>query len=262
MVVHQVDAFCAEGFLGNPAGVCVLEQPIPDESMQGIAAKMNLAETAFIAPLKNGEFHLRWFTPQVEVKLCGHATLASAHLLWERGLLDSSKAARFQTLSGLLTAEKDGERIILNFPAKPAAPSDPPDGLLEALGTRALSVGRSEFDYLVEVESAKTLRTLTPDFARLRKLPVRGIIVTARSDDARFDFMSRFFAPAVGVDEDPVTGSAHCTLAPYWSAKLGKTDFVACQVSARGGVLKLELNGDRVYLGGEAKTTGNFTFEI
>jgi predicted PhzF superfamily epimerase YddE/YHI9 len=175
--------------------------------------------------------------------------------------LDSGTAARFQTLSGMLTAEKNAEQITLDFPAKPATPSKPPDGLLEALGTRAIHVGRSEFDYLVEVESAKTLRNLTPDFANLRKLPVRGIIVTARSDDTRFDFMSRFFAPAVGVDEDPATGSAHCTLAPYWAEKIGKTNFVACQVSARGGVLRVDLHGDRVHLSGSAKTMAEFEFD-
>lgn len=261
MLVHQVDAFCGEGFLGNPAGVCVVETAVPDSWMQAVAEKMNLSETAFIRVLKDGKFHLRWFTPEAEVKLCGHATLASAHLLWERGLLDARRAARFQTLSGMLMAQKEAELITLDFPAKPAAVSEAPSGLLQALGTRAACVGRSEFDYLVEVESANVLRNLTPDFVLLRKLPVRGVIVTARSDDHRFDFVSRFFAPAVGVDEDPATGSAHCTLAPYWAAKLGKTDFIACQLSARGGVLRLRLDGERVHLGGNARTMAEFEFE-
>ncbi|HKQ40817.1 MAG TPA: PhzF family phenazine biosynthesis protein [Verrucomicrobiae bacterium] len=261
MLVYQVDAFRDDGFLGNPAGVCVLDRAAPDAWMQAVAEKMNLAETAFIRPLNHNEFHLRWFTPKAEVKLCGHATLASAHLLWERGLLDVKSAVRFQTLSGTLMAEKEAELITLDFPAKPAAPSDAPEGLLGALGTSAVYVGRSEFDYLVEVGSAKVLRTLKPDFALLRKLPVRGVIITAPSDDVRFDFMSRFFAPAVGVDEDPVTGSAHCTLAPYWAAKLQKTDFVACQVSARGGVLRLRLDTDRVHLSGHARTMAEFHFE-
>jgi len=261
MRVYQVDAFRGEGFLGNPAGVCVLERPGPDAWMQEVAEKMNLAETAFVLPLQNGEFHLRWFAPKAEVKLCGHATLASAHLLWEHRLLDAGKAARFQTLSGTLVAQKDADLITLDFPAKPAEPAPAPNGLLEALGSKALHVGRSEFDYLVEIESAKTLRALKPDFDSLRKLPVRGVIVTAASDDARFDFVSRFFAPAVGVDEDPVTGSAHCTLVPYWGPKLKKSEFLACQLSARGGILRLRRDGDRVHLGGHAATMAEFNFE-
>ncbi len=260
MVVYQVDAFRAEGFLGNPAGVCVLRDALADEWMQGVAEKMNLSETAFIQPLPDGDFHLRWFAPKAEVKLCGHATLASSHLLWERGLLARSNAARFQTLSGLLVAHRQDDLITLDFPATAPTLTQPPVGLFEALGAKGIYVGRSEYDYLVEIDSAKTLRALKPDFITLGKLPVRGVIVTANSDDSRFDFMSRFFAPAVGVDEDPVTGSAHCTLTPYWAAKLGKTELVACQVSARGGVLKLGLHGDRVHLGGSAKTIAEFEF--
>jgi PhzF family phenazine biosynthesis protein len=261
-IVYQVDAFRAEPFLGNPAGVCVLATAPSEDWMQRVAREMNLAETAFLTRRTDGDFHLRWFTPKTEVKLCGHATLASAHLLWERGLLEAAKPARFHTLSGLLSAERNGELITLDFPAKPAQAAEAVSGLLEALGTSAVYVGLSEFDYLVEIESAKALRSLKPDFERLRQFPVRGVIVTARSDDVRFDFMSRFFAPAVGVDEDPVTGSAHSTLAPYWAAKLGKTHFVACQVSARGGVLTLALQGDHVHLAGQAKTVRDFEFEI
>jgi PhzF family phenazine biosynthesis protein len=230
--------------------------------MQNVAAKMNLSETAFLRPQPNGEYRLRWFTPKAEVKLCGHATLASAHLLWERGFSEMGRSVRFETISGSLFAHRENELITLDFPAKPSVKAETPPGLLEALGTTAIHVERSEFDYLVEVESAKTLRSLKPDFDRLAKLPVRGVIVTALSDDKRFEFMSRFFAPAVGVDEDPVTGSAHCTLTPYWAGKLGKTKLVACQVSERGGVLRLELNGDRVQLGGKAKTVGDFRFEL
>jgi len=229
--------------------------------MQSVAEKMNLSETAFVRRLQTGEFHLRWFTPKAEVKLCGHATLASAHLLWERGLLDPGSVGRFQTLSGTLVAQKSGDAITLDFPAKPASSAPAPDGLLEALAADAIYVGRSEFDYLVEIESAKALRTLNPAFAMLQNVPVRGVIVTARSDTPQFDFLSRFFAPAVGVNEDPVTGSAHCTLVPYWAAKLGKTNFLACQVSARGGVLKLALAGDRVHLGGSARTVAEFHFD-
>lgn len=260
-VVHRVDAFCAETFLGNPAGVCVLSAVPSEEWMQGVAREMGLSETAFLVGMKGGEFHLRWFTPKSEVKLCGHATLASAHVLWEQGILAAESAARFQTLSGLLVACREGEDIALDFPAKRATAAAAVPGLLEALGVAAVFVGRSEFDYLVQLESAKALRELRPDFARLAQLPVRGVIVTAQSDDARFDFLSRFFAPAVGVDEDPVTGSAHCTLTPFWAAKLGKTKFVACQVSPRGGVLRLELKGDRVLLSGKAVTAGQTKFD-
>lgn len=262
MIVYEVDAFRAGTFLGNPAGVCVLESAKADEWMQALAAEMKLSETAFILPLADGDFQLRWFTPKAEVKLCGHATLASAHLLWESRRLEANKPARFQTLSGLLAAQRNGELITLDFPAKPATPAEPVPGLLEALDVEAVSVGRSQFDYLVEIESAKALRALRPDFARLAQLPVRGTIVTCRSDDARFDFLSRFFAPAFGVDEDPVTGSAHCTLVPFWASKLGKTEFVACQVSPRGGVLRLELKGERVHLAGEAVTTGKREFDL
>ena len=262
--IYQVDAFCADGFLGNPAGVCVLNTPWPEQQwMRDVAAKMNLSETAFLRPgPPKGEYSLRWLTPKAEVKLCGHATLASAHVLWERAFLEKGTSVRFETQSGSLLAHKENELIILDFPAKPSVKAEPVPGLLHALGVSAVYVERSEFDYLVEVESAKTLRNLKPDFQRLGKLPVRGVIVTAPSDDKRFDFMSRFFAPAVGVDEDPVTGSAHCTLTPYWAAKLGKTRFVACQVSERGGVLNLELKGDRVQLGGRAQTVGDFRFEL
>jgi len=262
ITVFQVDAFLADGFLGNPAGVCMLDTQAADEWMQEVAAKMNLSETAFLRPQPNGEYNLRWFTPKAEVKLCGHATLASAHLLWERGFSEMGKAVRFFTPSGSLLSRRENELITLDFPAKPSVKAAVPPGLLEALGATAIHLERSEFDYLVEVDSAKTLRNLKPDFDRLRELPVRGVIVTAPSDDQHFDFISRFFAPAVGVDEDPVTGSAHCTLTPYWAARLGKTKFVACQVSQRGGVLNLELRGARVQLGGRAKTIRDFRFEL
>ncbi len=259
-IVYQVDAFRTEPFLGNPAGVCLLSSAPSDEWMQGIAREMNLSETAFVTALPDGEFSLRWFTPNSEVKLCGHATLASSHVLWERGLLNATSPARFQTLSGLLIAQKNGPEITLDFPAKPAVEAEPAPGLLNALGAEATFVGRSDSDYLVQIESPETLRHLRPNFAALLEVPVRGTIVTCKSDDAQFDFLSRFFAPVVGIDEDPVTGSAHCTLVPFWSAKLGRTKFVACQVSPRGGVLSLELKGDRVSLSGKAVTTGQREF--
>jgi PhzF family phenazine biosynthesis protein len=260
LIVHQVDAFREDPFLGNPAGVCLPAAPESDERMQAIAREMNLSETAFVTELPGGEFNLRWFTPKAEVKLCGHATLATAHVLWQQKILKPGTPARFQTLSGLLTAQQNGDEITLDFPAKPAAPAEAPPGLLDAFGFEAVFVSRSAFDYLVQVEPAATLRNLQPDFVRLAQLPVRGIIVTSPSDDSRFDFLSRFFAPAVGVDEDPVTGSAHCTLAPYWASKLGKTHFLACQVSPRGGVLRLELKGDRVLMSGKAVVTGQRQF--
>lgn len=215
---------------------------------------MNLSETAFLTP-QNGGYNLRWLTPAVEVDLCGHATVASAHVLWQDGHLPEGQQARFHTRSGLLTADRRGEWIELDFPAKLAAAAEAPPELLPALGvTAARFVGRNVFDYLVEVDSEETVRGLSPDHSLLRKIPVRGVIVTARSSGAEFDFVSRFFAPGSGIDEDPVTGSAHTALGPYWSAKLGKTEFTAYQASARGGVVRVRLQGERVILGGQAVT--------
>jgi len=221
--------------------------------MRDVAMEMNLSETAFLVPEADG-YRLRWFTPAVEIDLCGHATVASAHVLWEDGHLPAGKQARFLTRSGLLLADRRGEWIELDFPAKPAALADPPAGLIAALGVPAKAIARSQFDYLVELESEDQVRTASPDFTALRKLGVRGIIVTASATTAGFDFVSRFFAPGSGIDEDPVTGSAHCTLGPYWAEKLGKTEFIAYQASARGGVVKVGVNGDRVLLGGQAVT--------
>jgi PhzF family phenazine biosynthesis protein len=251
--VVQVDAFTAAPFSGNPAAVCVLPRPVDASWMQHVAREMNLSETAFL--LRHGEcWQLRWFTPAVEVDLCGHATLASAHVLWEEGHLAPTAPACFDTKSGRLTAVRRGERIEMDFPAQPDVPTAPPDSLLEALGAQARYVGKSRTDFIVEVATEAHVRALTPDFTRLRRLPVRGVIVTSRADAPAYDFVSRFFAPAAGVDEDPVTGSAHCCLAPYWGAKLGKTEMVGHQVSARGGVVTVRLLGDRVMLGGQAVT--------
>jgi PhzF family phenazine biosynthesis protein len=250
----QVDAFTNKPFSGNPAAVCVLPQPVPDEWMRNVAREMNLSETAFLTP-QDGGFQLRWFTPAVEVDLCGHATVASAHVLWEDGHLPANRQARFHTRSGLLLADRRGDWIDLDFPAKVVAPAPAPAELLPALGVaRAVFVGKNVFDYLVEVDSEETLKALSPDHSTLRKVPVRGVIVTARSDSGEFDFVSRFFAPGAGVDEDPVTGSAHCALGPYWSERLGKSEFTAFQASARGGVVRVKLAGDRVLLGGQAVT--------
>jgi PhzF family phenazine biosynthesis protein len=215
---------------------------------------MNLSDTAFLVR-RDGEFDLRWLTPTVEVDLCGHATIASAHVLWEDGHLPADAQARFHTRSGLLTADRRGEWIELDFPVKEAVAAEPPSSLLPALGVTApVAVTKNVFDYLVEVECETELRALRPDHASLRRIPVRGVIVTARSASPAFDFVSRFFAPGSGIDEDPVTGSAHTALGPYWGGKLGKTEMTAYQASARGGVVRLRLDGDRIVLGGQAVT--------
>lgn len=219
--------------------------------MADVAREMNLSETAFLFPQNSG-FSLRWFTPAVEVALCGHATLASAHVLWQDGHLPNGETARFHTRSGVLTAvQKDGW-IEMDFPATACEPAEAPPKLAEALGLEPVYIGKNKFDYLVEADSEATLRALQPDHSTLRKLPVRGIIVTARGSD--YDFVSRFFAPGSGIDEDPVTGSAHCALAPYWAAKLGKTQLRAFQASPRGGEVGVRLEGNRVKLSGQAVT--------
>jgi PhzF family phenazine biosynthesis protein len=214
---------------------------------------MNLSETAFLVR-RADDFDLRWFTPAVEVPLCGHATLASAHVLWEEGHLRPDEQARFHTKSGLLTADRTGDWIELDFPSDPEQPAEPPSGLTEALGITPRYVGRGGLNYLVELDSEKAVRTLDPDHGALRRTGVRGVIVTSRAEGGDFDFVSRFFAPGAGIDEDPVTGSAHCCLGPFWQARLGKDSFLAYQASARGGVLRVSVAGDRVRLGGQAVT--------
>ena len=251
--IIQVDAFTSRRFAGNPAAVCVLPAPRDDAWMQNIAAEMNLSETAFL--VREGDrFHLRWFTPALEVALCGHATLASAHALWECGHLKPGEQARFRTLSGILTADRRGEWIEMDFPVKADEPADAPPYLSKALGAELKYVGKNDLDYIAEVESETALRGLKPNHSLLSELGVRGVIVTARGETGEFDFVSRFFAPGSGINEDPVTGSAHCCLAPYWAKRLGKTEFVAYQASARGGVVRVRLQGDRVILGGQAVT--------
>ncbi len=249
----QVDAFSAKPFGGNPAAVCVLAHAADKKWMHHVAREMNLSETAFLFR-HDDAWNLRWFTPAVEVELCGHATLASAHVLWEEGHLPAGAQARFDTKSGRLTADRRGEWIEMDFPTQATQPAPPPDSLLEALGVGSKYVGKNRTDYLVEVESEAEVRALHPDMTRLRTLPIRGVIVTAKAASAGFDFVSRFFAPGAGVDEDPVTGSAHCALAPYWSAQLGKTSMVGYQASLRGGVVAVRVTGDRVILGGQAVT--------
>ncbi len=248
----HVDAFTARTFRGNPAAVCLLARSRPARWMQAVAAEMNLSETAFVRPIARG-FSLRWFTPMVEVDLCGHATLAAAHVLWQEGIAPMGRELSFQTRSGQLSAVRTGSAIELDFPARPARVCRVPSGLARALGASPRVVAMSKDDLLVELASERAVRELRPDFTRLRHLRVRGVIVTARAG-RRWDFVSRFFAPAVGVDEDPVTGSAHCVLAPYWSERLGKTAMRGYQASARGGVVEVKLRDDRVGLCGEALT--------
>lgn len=251
--IVQVDAFAERPFTGNPAAVCVMPAPRDEGWMQNVAMEMNLSETAFLHP-EDGGWRLRWFTPAAEVALCGHATLASAHVLWEHGVLGPDDEARFHTKSGLLTCRRDGDLVWMDFPAKPEQPSEPIDGLTEALGVTPVYVGRSHFDVLVEVASEAEVRSLAPDIGALRRVQARGVIVTARAEGGAYDIVSRFFAPAVGVDEDPVTGSAHCVLAPYWAGKLGRAELTGYQASRRGGTVRVRVAGDRVYLGGRAVT--------
>ncbi len=252
-IIIQVDAFTDKPYTGNPAGVCLLPRPAEAEWMQAVAREMNLAETAFMVRRQDG-FDLRWFTPAVEVELCGHATLAGAHVLWESGVVPRDQQIRFHTLSGLLTADWRDGWIELDFPSTPAIEATAPQELLDALGAEPAYVGRSKFDYLVELDVEQAVRALAPDFTRLKRITTRGVIVTARADTPDFDFVSRFFAPAVGIDEDPVTGSAHSCLAPYWSTRLGKTEMTGHQISARGGVIRVRMAGERVKISGQAVT--------
>jgi PhzF family phenazine biosynthesis protein len=252
--IVQVDAFTNRPFAGNPAAVCVLREAPAEQWMRDVAREMNLSETAFLVPRDDG-YSLRWFTPAVEVDLCGHATVASAHVLWQDGHLAEGRQARFHTRSGLLTADRRGDWIELDFPAKIALPAEAPAQLLPALGVGAAKfVGKNAFDYLVEADTEEAVRALSPDHSKLRSVPVRGVIVTARSSSPEFDFVSRFFAPGSGIDEDPVTGSAHTALGPYWAGILGKNELTAFQASPRGGVVKVQVKGDRVLLGGQAVT--------
>ena len=251
--IYQVDAFTDRPFAGNPAGVCPLDAPRPDTWMQEVAAEMNLAETAFLLPQDDG-WNLRWLTPILEVDLCGHATLAAAHVLWETGRLAPDAQARFYTRSGLLTADRRGDWIELDFPAERETRTEPSLTLFAALGARPLYLGKNRFDLIAELEDEKAVRALKPDFAQIALLPVRGVIVTARADSPDYDFVSRFFAPQCGIPEDPVTGSAHCCLGPFWSARLNKTKLSAFQASSRGGHVRVSVQDERVLLGGQAVT--------
>lgn len=249
----HVDAFADRAFRGNPAAVCLLAGNRPARWMQAVAAEMNLSETAFVRPIARG-FQLRWFTPKAEVDLCGHATLAAAHVLWSERIAKRGGELRFQTKSGVLLAVQQGKRIELDFPARVARPCERPAGLGRALGASLRSVARNQDDLLVELGSEREVQALRPDFALLSVLPVRGVAVTARSSRKKSDFVSRFFAPRVGVNEDPVTGSAHCALGPWWAERLGKDTLVGRQLSERGGEVEVQVVGERVKLRGSAVT--------
>ncbi len=264
--VITVDAFTDKPFRGNPAAVCLLEEPIDPRLMQAIALEMNLSETAFVLPEVDGTRQLRWFTPEAEVQLCGHGTLAAAHVLYEEGLAPADGVVVFDTASGPLSCvrQADGD-IDMDFPTIPVAPTVAPMELFAALGVPVAYVGASEANYLVEVEDETTLRKIRPDLRLLEQLPKWGTIVTCRATyegEPDHDFVSRFFAPAKGVGEDPVTGSAHCSLAPYWSAKLGKTKLVGFQASKRGGIVRVEDRGERVTLGGRAVTVMHGVLQV
>ena len=250
----QIDAFATRVFAGNPAAVCPLEKWLPDTTLQSIAAENNLAETAFIVAEKDRR-RIRWFTPVEEVPLCGHATLAAAHALWETGGAAEDEPIVFDTLSGPLTARRDGSLVEMDFPATPAGAVEAPPELAAALGTPPRAVALSRFDYLAELATPAAVADLVPDLAAVARLPARGLIVTAAGGGAGADFTSRFFAPQTGIDEDPVTGSAHCALGPYWAARLGRDELVGHQASARGGLVRVAVRDERIRLAGAAVTT-------
>jgi len=247
--IYQVDAFTSTRFAGNPAAVIPLDAFLPDTTLQAIAAENNLAETAYLVP-SNGDYQLRWFTPGTEVPLCGHATLASAAVVMER-LEPARTQVVFHSASGPLTVRKNGAGYLMDFPSRPSQPIPSPPGLAEAVGATPLVVTENDFNYLALLENEETLRHVAPDMAALIRIGKPGLIVTAPSSDPQYDFVSRYFAPIKGIPEDPVTGSAHCVLAPFWAERLGKTDFTAFQASPRGGKVLCRLRGDRTELEGE-----------
>ncbi len=259
LIIYQVDAFTDRPFTGNPAAVCLLSAPANVAWMQRLAAETNVSETAFLH--REGEgYRLRWMTPAVEVDLCGHATLASAHILWETSALRTGEKAVFYTRSGLLTARRRGDWIELDFPSRPPQPVANPTGLAEALGLTFIYVGRNSEDYLVEVASVDDVRKANPDQSLLKRLPVQGVIVTSRTEGGPYDFVSRYFAPAIGLAEDPATGSAHTCLGPYWAGKLNRSELMGYQASARGGVVGVRMEEGRVYLTGQAVTVWRSEF--
>lgn len=251
---YQVDAFAVKPFKGNPAAVFLLEGAREDSWLQAVAEEINLPETAFLLP-KGHDYQLRWFTPTTEVGLCGHATIASAHILYEFGFYDFDETINFHTRSGIITSTFNRGTIELDMPRLNAKPIPIPDGLLDILGTEPLATFVSDANTLIaEMPSADHIRSFLPDFKQIEKLDFEGLAITALSDDPRFDFISRYFSPRDGIPEDPVTGMTHCALAPYWEAKLGKSDFHAYQASSRGGELWLHVTPNRVFVGGKAVT--------
>lgn len=254
LTIWQVDAFADAPLTGNPAAICILPAPRDEAWMQAVGREMNLSETAFLVRRADGSFDLRWFTPTVEVDLCGHATIASAHILWEESILPPDEAARFHSKSGPLGARRDGEWIELDFPAHETAPTELRVDIAKALGAEPVFVGRARFDTLVELASEEVIRGLTPDMGMIEAVGRRGVMVTARASTAPFDYVCRFFGPGGGVPEDPVTGSIQSTLGPYWAAKLGKQDLLGYQASARGGTVRVRPRGDRVLIAGKAVT--------
>lgn len=255
--IYQVDAFTDTPFAGNPAGVCILPEAADALWMQQVASEMNLSETAFLVARNEAKvaYDLRWFTPVTEVDLCGHATLAGAHTLWETGTVDAKAAITFHTLSGSLTTRQHTRGWIeMDFPAEPESEARAPSALLESLQTDPVYVGKNRLDYLVLLPDAQAVRSLTPDFTRMSTLGTRGVIVTAASDRAGYDFVSRYFAPAFGINEDPVTGSTHCCLGPFWYSRLGTDSLTGYQASPRGGTVRVRIAGDRVRLSGQAVT--------
>lgn len=251
--IYQVDAFTDKLFSGNPAAVVLLDEQADSAWMQAVAREMNLSETAFVHPQPGG-YHLQWFTPQVEVDLCGHATLATAHILWQTGMVKDAGTIRFFTRSGWLSASQRDNFIELDFPSAPLVPADVTEEIILAVGVRPDSTYISGEKWLFDYADENIVRNLKPDFTSLKQRKGRGLIVTAPSNNPGFDFVSRYFAPWVGIDEDPVTGSAHCILGPYWAQKLGKSHMIAFQASARGGIVHVRNSGDRTYVGGKAVT--------
>ena len=257
MRVYIVDAFTDGPDSGNPAAVCILKEEIPDRAKQKIASEVNLSETAFLLE-KDGAFELRWFTPETEVDLCGHATLASAHILFTLGAVPATEDAVFSTKSGVLTASRKNDLIEMDFPSEDPWEVEMPEDLLIAISSEPLYVGRNRFHYIALYENEETIRNAVPELSHVRKLDSRGLIITSVSSSDRYDFVSRFFAPNVGIDEDPVTGSAHCCLCPFWSRRLGKKELAGYQASERGGLVNTRLIEKRVFLSGKAIIDGSF----
>ncbi|MGG3574205.1 PhzF family phenazine biosynthesis protein [Bacillus gobiensis] len=253
MILYTVDAFTNRTFSGNPAAVCLLKEELPDSVLQSIATEMNLSETAFVIKENEG-YNLRWFTPKVEVDLCGHATLSAAHVLWERNEVNEDQPITFSSLSGPLTAKKSGGWIELDFPTEAPVSCPVSTELKEAIHAPIVEAAKNRLDYIIEVENEQQVRNIAFDTEKMTALTKRGFLITSKSERPDVDFVSRCFFPTLGVLEDPVTGSAHCGLAPYWAKKLAKKEFFAEQLSERGGRLKVVLQGDRCLLKGEAIT--------